>query len=364
MVAVETKEKSERIKVIDSLVRTCLEKKEAVGLIIDAVRLGASEKVINSVVDACIKSGAVETAQEVAVLIGRSFSQEEIDFMVKHNIEKRVLWDAFKAAELGASKEVTDLIVKAFIDEGRFEFAKRAAKLAGRKLTLEEINALARICIKKGWVQEALKLVKKAGASKDLIEPIITSSIKQGLDAYALKAAKLAGRKLTTKEIDSLVEHYITPELIKDARKVAKKLARRDITIKEIDTGVRRYIDKKDFHGGLDLAKLGASREAIDSLVRLCIKKEEFYYALETAKLGASDEAIMELVKAAKGIHYIGEAIKLIIPNKAKEALKEALVESYIGGGLVGGAQKSAERAGRELTTEEIERLREVILTK
>ena len=75
-------------------------------------------------------------------------------------------------------------------------------------------------------------------------------------------------------------------------------------------------------------------KKAIDDLVKACIKEGRLSWALESAELGASQKAI------------------------------DDLVEAYIKEGQISHAQKVAKLGGRDLTLEEINKIREVVIAK
>lgn len=113
----------------------------------EAARLGASREGIEYLLVVCIQTGWIDSAQNAAQLAGRELTAEEINSAARaflttgwvyhpSNLKK----EALKAIELGASKEAIDSLVGACIKKGWIGTAQEIAKLAGRKLTTEEIG--------------------------------------------------------------------------------------------------------------------------------------------------------------------------------------------------------------------------------
>ena len=68
-----------------------------------------------------------------------------IDSLVEVYIKKGVLSNALKAAKLGASPQKIDSLVEVYIKKGWFSDAQEAAKLGRRKLSTQEIDSLVEV---------------------------------------------------------------------------------------------------------------------------------------------------------------------------------------------------------------------------
>ena len=83
-------------------------------------------------------------------------------------------------------------------------------KLRGRDLSPDEIDSLVDFYVKHTWIDDAINIADKLGASTKVIDSIIKLCINQGTLDDALKAARLRGGRgsLTTEEI---IVKCITP---------------------------------------------------------------------------------------------------------------------------------------------------------
>lgn len=327
-------DEKERIGAINSLIEACVKR----GRIDDAqkaAKLAGREltrKEIDSLVMACIKMRWGYGIEKAIKLAGRGFTKEEIDSFVevlitKEKKQEKYRGEALKAARLGASKEVLNSLVKFYIERGEEGEAREAAKLAGREFTKEENEAMLRFDIKYGYLSSAQR------------------------------NAQQIGRKLTRKEIDSLIAvcfkkafspYQTAPSDFNEISKIIVELGASKETINSLAKALAEDCIKDCIKIGLichslKLAELRGrplSTEEIDSLVRGCISPAQIYEyslrekAFEAAKLGASKEAI------------------------------ESLVGACIKKGWLSEAREAAKLAERELTIEEIEKLREITLKK
>jgi hypothetical protein len=197
------------------------------GVAFEALKLGASPDRAEALRDACIRSGLLECAVEVGKLVDHPLTADEIDSLVDRAarqgdlegarkaakiarcsltvdeinalVDSRIRrsssyyggWDVLEVAKLGASIDRVDAVVSFCIKHGWSESAKEAAKLAGRSLTVDELNEIADRDLKGGQYSGALEAVK-LGASPDRVERILQGCLTgEYLDCF-IEALKLS----------------------------------------------------------------------------------------------------------------------------------------------------------------------------
>ena len=130
-----------------------------------------------------------------------------IDTLVKKCIDDGWIDYAIRAAELGASEETVNALVKKCVDNGWIDYAIRAAKVGGRKLTVDEINALVKKCVDNERINDTAIRAAELDALEETINALVKKCIDNGRIDDAIRAAKVGGRKLTVDEIEKLTDN-------------------------------------------------------------------------------------------------------------------------------------------------------------
>ncbi len=159
-------------------------------------------KVVDALIRTYIDKGWLDEAEE-AIELGAS--RDAIDLLIRAYIQKGGWW-LYRARglikRLKASKGVIDFLVKTYLDNDRLSEAIEAVKEFGA--SQEIINSLTGAHISIGRLYEAIEAAK-LGASKKVVEFLVKICIQRKQVFLAKKAARLIGRSLTIQEIRELL---------------------------------------------------------------------------------------------------------------------------------------------------------------
>ncbi len=142
---------------------------------------------------------------------------EEIDSLVKAYIERNNLDQALRKAKLGASKEMKIFLTIAYINAGQVEEVKSVMKILN--IPLKEIDSMVDFYRSKGWIGAAIDAAK-LGTSEDRYELLIKDCIRNGWVPEVLEVLKMRKRKLSTQEVDALIKACINKGFLLDAQKL------------------------------------------------------------------------------------------------------------------------------------------------
>ncbi len=271
----------------------------------------------------------------------------------------------------GEKIEATDALVTAYIKAGKVRDAQKAAKLRGKKLTVEEADELIKVLIQKNWIRGIMKIARELGVSPETIKDVLSFCIERGSTEQAQEAANLLGRELTIEEIDSLVYSNIERGGLPGISYAIKLGASTSV----IDTAVSVLLStapqpssltrecQHKIHEVQAIAKLGASQKAIGDLVLYCVQGGFLDLASRMVrKLGASSTTIDALVNAYVEHEDYLTAFLTAKLGASREKI-ETLVKLFLQHGSLDYAQRAARLLERELTPEEIFSLSRAILS-
>ncbi len=300
----------------------------------------------------------------------KSNKQESVDKLVKKLANKNI-YEAIEAVSLGASEKMINELIKICISEvcqdfcaySYFKQAQELAELRGKKLTNSEVAPLINKCLKKGNVCLAHTAAKavgrdlKKGEIKKLKKKIIKDGNLEGIK-YLLS---INGEKLSPPEVEQLFENMYYPSW----EKVIEVL-KLGASQKMIDRLVQKAVAQENFKRALEVAALGASRENIECLIKICLTKGKILTSIEAASLAGRHLSVEEIKQLAeKGCwKYIGKALVSFDLKKASEKEKEKfsqlvdfLIQDCIKYGRLSVIKLIISITGRKLTAAETDRL-------
>lgn len=176
MIKMEILNKTEKI---DSLVKAYIERND-LDQALRKAKLGASKKMRIFLIMAYINAGHVEEIRSVMKIL--NIPLKKINPIVDFYRSKGWIGAAIDAAKLGTSKEKYELLIKDCIRNGWVTEVLEVLKMRKRKLSTEEVDALMKVCIDKGFILDALKLVY-LGASKEAIDSLRKACIDEGYES-------------------------------------------------------------------------------------------------------------------------------------------------------------------------------------
>jgi len=137
--------------------------------------------------------------------------------------------------------------------------------------------------------------------------------------------------------LENILKNYLKEGYVDDAEKIAK-LLKRELTTEELEKALEKYLDDGDLDGAKEIAKLLQRELTVQELEKIlenCLNKEGPEEALEVVDL---------LPKEMKK-----QGLEMI--------LKKYVMEDY---GSIDDVKNIAKLLGRELTTEELEKIWEI----
>lgn len=106
--------------------------------------------------------------------------------------------------------KMIEVILNKCVKEGRIDYAEWVASLIGHRLSRREFIRILGACVKKGWIDEALTAVGLLGRGLRVKELncILAKCVESGRFETALKVAGLLERKLNKEELECiLIKH-------------------------------------------------------------------------------------------------------------------------------------------------------------
>lgn len=323
--------------------------------------------------------------------------QEVIDRMVKTCIEKNNFFEALEAAKLGASQQTAQMLLDVCLIECSIDIAKEAAiALFNRFLSENEENSLiARSIQNKHPLIFIKKLLNSFPTNRKLSLPEKESLMEVYIEQKSFgDACEIAEMGISTKFIDRLIGILVSIDMVNLAYNLAVKLE----ASKEANDKVSRALMKGGDPSGsylivlqfIDRAKNKISDQLLNELIEIFISNGSYSSAEEAKKLKGETLSSSELLrlrdeairlKKVFGIEDISRAIGVklsvdVIDNLVKSCLvnslcdaikamrlgssdsvKQLVVEACISEGNFALSQAAAKEAGRELSTNELEKL-------
>lgn len=294
-----------------------------------AVRLGASGAMTNRFIDACIAN------HELAILL---------DF-----------------ADRSAPEELRERIVRACVEEGQVDTAKKLARSRPtRHLTPAEISRLVDVNIEAGLVNEALKAIATGGEERDF-EALVEAALANGRDD---QAAAIAKRGVSAACLERLIHRLVERGSAKAALEAAKlrvRDGRGKLSAEELN-----HLAESRLAKGSSLFDLWPALQIAEEAVSPDLRERIVGLALDLWGSGQlpSKEEMLEKEIPVTWYEEIFEVAKQgLSPALAERLIPFCLEHSRVDEAFETANRRQADGKGG-LTSKELATLRSIFLTK
>lgn len=285
----------EKRAAIELVVKKFIEK-DQLRMAVETAKLGVSEEIANLLISECREKGSIGDAVDATKIAGRKLSVDEIDGFVMRFIGNNWIGAAVEAAKQGASEFIIRILISKCIEQGERFYAINAAELLNRKLTTLEIDQLLQKNIDNGQLSTAYE-VAQLGASREKLISFRDKCIEMNNTFWSVRAATLAGSSIAPQDVHKLVIKCIEDDHLNEAVGIIES---QGAFLETVVLLVQRCIKKgKAISSVFEIAQkrgLNFREQDIDNIVKTCLKRNDLSDAVDMAKLGASKKMIKILI--------------------------------------------------------------------
>lgn len=235
--------------------------------------------VAEALLQTTVEDGRAHEAQRVLEILGREFTEEEIETLARASIHSFQTANIRSfAINLPEEKRVPILeeALKKDLSIGEIHSAKITAEFLGRKLRVREIEKCLRVYQKRdsSWTRAAISAAKLLPPKKKtaVIEKIIKNNVEGGYLQYALDGALELERQLTAAELETALKDRLERGYLSEAQSAARHL------------------------------NISLSPATIESILEKCVSLGYFSQARDAASLLGRDLTICELNRLLKNM--------------------------------------------------------------
>lgn len=167
----------------------------------------------------CIKKGWIDGAWSMAELLERKLIPNELRVIFDKGVQ-----EMSKLLERDLAPHEFEAILKLCLNNGLLEDARAVAKKLDYKLTRDDFEIMIARRVKDGRLSGARAVAKLLGReiTSEEVETVIGKCVSDGRLDDALKAAVSIGRELTQKELEAILDKCAEKNWVDVARKVMK----------------------------------------------------------------------------------------------------------------------------------------------